>query len=393
MAQRSDSDEGWRLLAAPLIVDDRAIGLVCLESKDNRLDEERLEYVAAAATVGAWSVENARRRDVLERQNEALRREALGAVEIVGRSPAIEEVQKQIAKLSGSEAAILIVGEVGVGKELAARAMHARSERAGGPFLVVNCVSAETLWLERELARLAGRTITPMPGRRGLAELAEGGTLLLDEVSALSKPGQLMLLEILRGQESTRASGGGSPVRILASSRENLDARASGGRFNKELLTELAKLRLEVPALRRRREDIPVLATHFAEMHAARGIHPLEGVSPEAMETLLAYDWPGNVRELANTIERAAVLGEGPVVGIEDLPEEILQGGEEFDGYHGEVARFKISLILDALSQAQGSYARAAELLGINRTYLHRLIRNFGLKDEVAKIRERFDLS
>jgi transcriptional regulator with PAS, ATPase and Fis domain len=225
--------------------------------------------------------------------------------------------------------------------------------------------------------------------------MADRGTLFLDEVGELPAAFQSKLLRVLQEREFERV-GGNQPirvdVRILAATNRDLEIAISAGAFRMDLYYRLNVVSLEMPPLRDRREDIPMLARYFAAKHGKRVTRKLAGLDPEALARLEAYDWPGNVRELENAIERAIVLGTTELIIPEDLPEAVLDtpaAAEAGGTYHRTVREEKKRAILAALARAGGSFTEAAKLLGVHPNYLHRLVRNFGLKEEIQKATPR----
>jgi Nif-specific regulatory protein len=226
--------------------------------------------------------------------------------------------------------------------------------------------------------------------KRGRLEMADSGVVFLDEIGELALGLQVKLLRVLQEREFERV-GGTHPlkvdIRLIAATNSNLEEAVRNGSFRKDLYYRLAVLKITMPALRDRRDDIPMLARHFVQKHAKRcGAKP-RPISREALSCMVNYDWPGNVRELENAIERALVLGSSEVILPEDLPESLLERTPPPEmteaKYHAALKGLKKQLILDAVEQTQGSYAEAARLLGVHPNYLHRLIRNLELKESL----------
>jgi two-component system response regulator AtoC len=244
---------------------------------------------------------------------------------IVGTSEAMTEVLLQIGKVADSERNVCIYGESGTGKELVARAIHYSGRRAKGPLIVLDCAAAPDGLLESEIfGHVRGAFPSAGSDREGVFELADGGTLLLDEVGELSLPLQAKLFRVIESRELRRV-GGKQPiqvdVRIIAATNNDLRARVAAGTFREDLFYRLEVLVLTLPPLRERKEDIPSLVDHFIQQVNRRSQKRIRGLSPPALHLLLRYAWPGNVRELGNCIERAAVLADGDSLDIQDLPE------------------------------------------------------------------------
>jgi transcriptional regulator with GAF, ATPase, and Fis domain len=317
-------------------------------------------------------------------------RVVLQAHDMVGESPAMRLVYDRIRKLAPSDCTVLIDGETGTGKELAARAIHQNSRRARRPFVAINCAALTESLLESELfGHEKGAFTGAQALKKGRFEVADGGTVFLDEVGELAGPLQSKLLRALQHHEFERVGGTRTvrvDVRVIAATNRDLAADVSAGRFRQDLWYRLNVVNLTMPPLRDRRADIASLAAHFATKYG-RG-RPIE-VSPDAVQALMAHDWPGNVRELENAIERAVVLGSSDRITGEDLAGLFDEAPADADTaaapFHDGVRQMKRRLILDAIDRAGGNYAAAARLLGLNPTYLHRLLKNLQLKDGAAR--------
>ncbi len=335
--------------------------------------------------------------------NKALEREALreenwrlhGALEaeprpIIGRSPAIQDLLRTAKQAAASNATVLLRGESGTGTEILARAMHGWSPRREGPLVTVNCVALSEELLESELfGHEKGAFTGAHQRKRGKAELADGGTLFLDEVGDIRPPLQAKLLRLLQEHEFERV-GGTRPIRVdtrfLAATNADLEQAMRQGGFRQDLYYRLNVVSLSLPPLRARREDIEDLARHFAAKYCAELKRPPLAIAPAALALLQQYDWPGNIRELENAIERAVVLSTAAAIEPRDLPivpPVVEDEAEEAAGssYRTAVLNFKRDLLRSALQQADGNQTRAAEALGLQRTYLSRLLRDLGLRD------------
>jgi transcriptional regulator with GAF, ATPase, and Fis domain len=391
------------LLCVPLTVFEQVIGCIYLDSDTvcNRLQEEHLQLVAAIAGISAVALENARRLHWLEQENERLTVEISQERSLVGDGPRMQEVYQFLKRAAPTDSTVLIEGESGTGKELAARALHRNSPRAGKLFMAINCSAIPETLLESDLfGHERGAFTGAVSLKKGRLEVADGGVVFLDEIGELAPTLQVKLLRVLQEREFERV-GGTHPIkvdiRIIAATNCNLEQAVRDGRFRQDLYYRLAVLKITMPALRDRREDIPMLARHFVQKHAKRCKVKPRPISREALACMVNYDWPGNVRELENAIERALVLASSDVILPEDLPESLLERTPLPEmaeaSYHAAVKELKKRLILDAVEQTQGSYADAARILGVHPNYLHRLIRNLELKeilnDAIREIPER----
>jgi transcriptional regulator with GAF, ATPase, and Fis domain len=379
------------LLAAPLTGREGTLGVLYLDTRETgtRFDERHLELTTAAAGIAGAALANVRHLESLEEENRRIE----GALDagMVGASARIREIQRLLARIAATDSTVLLRGESGTGKEVAARALHRGSPRAGKPFVAVNCATLSETLLQSELFGHERGAFTGAVERKiGRIEAAQGGTLFLDEVGEIPATLQARLLRVLQEREFERV-GATRPikadVRVIAATNRDLEKGIRDGTFREDLFYRLNVIAVILPSLSERREDIPLLASHFAALFSRKLGRRVAGFTPEARACLLRYGWPGNVRELANAIERAVVLGEGELIHPEDLPETVLEtsapvesGGGPVGKYHATVNAFKQRLILDAIDQAGGNVTRAAELLDLNPTYLHRLIRNFDLK-------------
>jgi len=381
------------LLCVPLTVFQRVIGCIYLDSDSfaSRLDKEHLQLVTAVAGISAVALENARRLQWLEQENERLTAEVSQERSLVGESDRMKDIYQFLKRVAPTDSTVLIEGESGTGKELAARALHRNSPRASKPFVAINCAAIPETLLESELFGHERGAFTGAAAlKKGRLEVADSGVVFLDEIGELAPALQVKLLRVLQEREFERV-GGIHPIkvdiRLIAATNGNLEQAVRDGTFRRDLYYRLAVLRVTMPALRDRREDVPMLARHFVQKHAKRcRVKPLP-ISREALSCLQNYDWPGNVRELENAIERALVLGSSEMILPEDLPESLLErpAAPEMNEakYHVALKELKKQLIRDAVEQTQGSYADAARILGVHPNYLHRLIRNLELKESL----------
>jgi transcriptional regulator with PAS, ATPase and Fis domain len=289
---------------------------------------------------------------------------------MVGQSPMMRELRARIGRVAGTHFTVLIEGESGAGKELVAREIHQASPRRSGPFVAVNCAALVESLLEAELFGIEDRAATGVRGRRGKFELADHGTLFLDEVADLSAAAQAKLLRVLQDFAVERVGGQASrrvDTRIVAATNRDLRALADTGRFRADLYYRISGVEVVVPPLRERRPDVPLLVEHFAARHRRFRCLPFE---PRVIDALVAYDWPGNIRQLARVVERAIALSPGPIVTLDDLPQDIVEPYAEAvgpDAGHDQTLRGYCSryarLVLD---RCNGNKRRACRVLDIS---------------------------
>jgi len=314
-----------------------------------------------------------------------------GEAEIVGNSPAMQQVYKLIGQVAPTDSTVLIRGESGTGKELIARAIHAHSPRKQGRLVCVNCAAIPDTLLEAELfGHEKGAFTGAVARRRGRFELAHGGTIFLDEIGELSTAMQAKLLRVLQEKIIERLGSEQSiplDVRIIAATNRELERCVADGSFREDLYYRLNVVTLRVPSLRERPEDIPELADHLLGKLARQLRLHSAGLIPEAEKSLRERDWPGNVRELEHTLERALVLSRGAPIRPEHLTPDArsnaadpLAGLSLEEGMHALVARLERSLIGRALAEAEGNRTRAAEILKINRRLLYDKLREYGME-------------
>jgi Nif-specific regulatory protein len=376
------------VMCVPLILFDRKLGVLYLDSTlvRDQFNRDHLQLVTAIAGIAAVAIENARQFEWLETENERLLADVNIEHNMVGESAAMQRVYHFISKVAPTDATVLISGESGTGKELAARAIHRNSKRAQKTFMAVNCAALTESLLESELfGHEKGSFTGALAQKKGRLEIADGGTVFLDEVGELTPPLQVKLLRVLQERQFERVGGTVTinvDLRVIAATNKNLEEAIEVGQFRQDLYYRLNVVSVEMPALRERRDDIMLLANYFADKYGTRCNRKLKGFSMEARNCLIAYDWPGNVRELENTIERAIVLGTTEWILPEDLPEAVLET-KMTDGsmttYHAAVVQNKQQIITRALEEAKQNHIEAARLLGLHPNYLQRLIRNLNL--------------
>jgi DNA-binding NtrC family response regulator len=389
------SDDTGAVLAVPLYVSDRITGVIYMEATNPevRFDEGHLSFMTGVAAMAGIALENVRQFEWLQSENRRLQEDFNLNHTMVGDSPRMKDVYRTIAKVAPSDSTVLILGESGTGKELAARAIHSNSGRSEKPFVAINCAALTETLLESELfGHEKGAFTGAVTQKKGKLEIAEGGTVFLDEVAELSPTIQAKLLRVLQERQFERVGGTrsiGVNIRVVAATNKNFEQLISEGKFRLDLYYRLNVVSFRMPALRERRDDIPSLAQHFLGQGSKKSGRPIKGISPDAKRYLINHDWPGNVRELENAIERAIVLGTTENILPEDLPETIvekpLSPDVETTEYHLGVLNAKRRLILDAMHRAGGNYTNAARLLGLHPNNLHRLIRDLELKHALQK--------
>jgi two-component system, NtrC family, response regulator HydG len=317
-------------------------------------------------------------------------RERFDFQNIIGRSPAMQQVLETVAQVAPSEATVLITGESGTGKELFANAVHHNSHRNQGPLIKVNCAALTETLLESELFGHEKGAFTGAERRKeGCFVLAAGGSLFLDEVSEMPATMQVKLLRVLQEREITRVGGEQVitvDVRLIAATNKDLSRQVREGTFRQDLFYRLNVVGLQIPALRDRREDIPLLAHHFLETFAGQNQKVLKGFTPETMDRLIRYDWPGNVRELMNAVERGVVLCQGEVLDAGMLPllppeesQEAMASGKPVPaGDSLSLEAVEKITIINTLNATGGNKSEAARRLGITRKTLREKLKKYG---------------
>ncbi|MCW5959615.1 MAG: sigma-54-dependent Fis family transcriptional regulator [Pyrinomonadaceae bacterium] len=332
------------------------------------------------------TVRNAVRTGDLFRENRFLRRELdkhTGFSEMIGESPALQNVFRIIEKIADSNAAVLISGESGTGKELVARAIHLRSGRAEKAFLAVNCGALPESLLESELfGHVKGAFTGAASDKKGLFRSADGGTLLLDEIGEMPMPLQVKLLRALQEREVTPV-GASIPVtfdaRIIAATNKDLEYEIGENNFREDLYYRLNVIEIALPPLRSRREDIPLLTKHFLSKFAREHNSIEKPIEPEALNALVAYDWNGNIRELQNSLERAFLLS-GDQISASDLPPKITNNGpspSSSNSLQPTLEELEQRYILETLSAVENDKASAAKILGIDVSTLYRKLKRY----------------
>ncbi len=334
----------------------------------------------------------------LSQENEMLRAEAAAVYErseIIGQSEAMKRVFGLVSKVARTDSTIHIFGESGTGKELFARSIHQSSPRKDGPFVKVNCSALAESLLESELFGHEKGSFTGAHKQKlGRFELADGGTIFLDEIGDISPLIQLKLLRVLQERQLERVGGEETikvDVRVVTATNKDLKAEVEAGRFREDLFYRLHIIPIDLPPLRERKEDIPELVDHFVSKLAGRTRSSVKGVSAEAMAAMQVYDWPGNVRELENVMEHAMVFAEGSLVRLDNLPPVVsgIQAGESLKIPDGDkslpdiLEELEHQLILRAFRKAEGVKTETARLLGIKASALYYKLEKYNITDDV----------
>ena len=381
-------DAAQQTIVAPLYVHGRLRGILGLrfQGQSGPALAIHRETVAAAATLASAALESIHEVERLRVENAILQERSGVEVLIAGSSPGMRRLLEMVARVAPLDTSVLLLGESGTGKEVIARRIHRHSRRAEQPFVAINCAAITDTLLESELfGHEKGAFTGAVAQKKGKLEVAEGGTVFLDEIGELALPLQAKMLRVLQQREFERVGGTHTlrlDVRIIAATNRDLSGEARKGAFREDLYHRLNVVALRTPPLRERREDIPELARHFLALSSARCHRRVSAVSPEAERYLLQYDWPGNVRELENAIERAVVLGNSDTIEPEDLPETVLgftAPATEADPLNAA----KRDAILRAWADAGGDYKAAAGTLGVHPNSLLRMIRILGIRSQL----------
>lgn len=379
------------IACAPMKIGSEIIGVVEIidKAEGGQFQETDLRILMEFADLAAQGIGNARQVLQVRRENKDLREELGIKYRIVGESRAIQKVIADAHKVADSDATTLILGESGTGKELLARLIHRAGPRKNKAMVVLNCAALPESLLEDELFGHEKGAFTGAVSRKnGKFELADGGTIFLDEIGEMTPGMQAKLLRVLQEGMFYRV-GGNNPVfvnvRVISATNRNIDQDVTEGKFREDLYYRLNVVRIEMPPLRDRREDILSISEHYLSIFKQdRGLPQLT-ISKNALEKMLAYDWPGNVRELRNALERAVVMGNRREVLPEDLP--ILLAKTDYPGMqvgltlNEALNRFKKEFIKLNLDHTSGNRSKAAKVMGIQRTYLSRLLSKYKLQD------------
>jgi two-component system nitrogen regulation response regulator NtrX len=338
------------------------------------------------------TVNNALLFSKLEQENRALRQEIQRKYEIVGNSPEIQQLKEQIKIVAPTNGWVLINGENGTGKELVARGIHALSLRADRPFVEVNCAAIPEELIESELfGHEKGSFTGALTKKRGKFDLSNGGTIFLDEIADMSLKTQAKILRILQEQKFERVGGTEMiyvDVRVIAATNRDLKEEIQKTKFREDLYYRLNVIPIVVPPLRDRKTDIPLLVEHFIAEFCLDNNKELKKISPEAMSLLVAYSWPGNVRELKNIVERMVIMTRGAVIEAKDVPDPIQEQHKapmefsffEFGLLKDARREFEKRFIMKKLMENDENISKTAEVIGIERSNLHRKINSYGIE-------------
>jgi two-component system, NtrC family, response regulator len=316
-----------------------------------------------------------------------------GPHQLVGRSRPMREVLQMVSRVAPSKSTVLVTGESGTGKELIAKAIHYSSPRKDAPFISVNCMSLSPGVLESEIFGHEKGSFTGATAmKKGRFELAHGGTLFLDEIGELSSDFQVKLLRVLQEKAFERVGGSRTidvDIRLVVATNKDLKAEVEQGNFREDLYYRLNVVNVNLPPLRERREDIPVLVAHFMQKLSTGEDKAVRKFAPEALEYLTAYEWPGNVRQLENIVERCMVLAAKDVIGVEDLPSEIKDEEAQFKSavdllpirleLAGTLEKIEAALIRRALVKSGFVQVKAAELLNISKSLLQYKLKKYNI--------------
>ncbi len=335
-------------------------------------------------------VKNALQGKILAEQNRELQQKLLKSQspdEMIGKSDSLNQVRQMVSKAAPTKASVLITGESGVGKELVAHAIHEQSERNEKPFIVVHCAALSETLIESELFGYEKGAFTGAEAiHKGRFELADGGTIFLDEIGEVNLATQVKLLRVLQEHKFERVGGEKSvevDVRVVAATNRNLEDEVKAGRFREDLFYRLNVVRIEMPSLRERMDDIPLLMHSFLREFNIENKKNIKGFDKASKSAMIKYSWPGNIRELKNAVESAVVMCTGDEIKIEDLPRALRSQGEE------KVINIPIGITMDEaekiiiqenLAANKGNKSKTADILGIGRKTLHRKLEELNIE-------------
>ena len=393
--QRTTDEPPFELIAAPMLWQQKTLGMVVLADKETRegrapFSDGDSRFLLSMASMVATAVATARRVATIERDRQRLADENRALRDVarregfIGESPEVEEMLELVRRAAPTGVNVMVRGESGVGKERVAQLLHSFSDRASGPFVPLNCAALPETLLESELFGIEEGVATGVQHRHGKIELANGGTLFLDEVGDLSLALQAKLLRVVQEREFERLGGRERipvDIHLVTATHQNLEEMVERGEFRQDLFYRLRVVVVDVPPLRDRRSDIPLLARHFLELYGERFGRPGLLLSQEALAALMSHPFPGNVRELENAIQAAIALAPGETITSDDLRLDI-EGGHETPTPGllslNEVERRHIESVMQAV---EGNRQEAARILGIDRTTLYRKLQRFAAHD------------
>ena len=381
------------IACVPMHLNNKVIGVIEFMNKidGSTFQNKDLELLTVFADLAAVAIGNAKKFQTVEKENQGLREELAPKHQIIGKSKEIQKVLSEALQVADSMASTLILGESGTGKELLARLIHQGSPRKSRHLLTLNCAALPESLLEAELFGYEKGAFTGAAAQKiGKFELADESTIFLDEIAEMSQQMQAKLLRVLQDGIFYRV-GGTTPItvdiRVIAATNKNITDAVKKGLFREDLYYRLNVVEIYMPPLRQRKEDIPLLAKHFVQLfQKEKGYTNIE-ITKDALDKMIAYDWPGNVRELQNALERAVVMGNGKELRPEDLPmlysvEATMSDIQVGLSLQEAVDEFKKKFIRLNLKHTSGNQSKAAKVMGIQRTYLSRLISKYGLKKD-----------
>jgi Nif-specific regulatory protein len=378
------------IACVPLGFDESIIGAIYMDNRSNagRFDEANLDFLKAFARQAAIAVKNAQLYEDLQQENKELREHVYNRSlfpEMIGQSTKINDLLETINNIADSEATVLIEGESGTGKELVAKAIHEHSRRSKKPFIPIFCGSLSESLLESELfGHKKGAFTGATENKAGLFEEAHGGSLFLDEIGEISTAMQVKLLRVLQEGETKRVGDNRIQkvdVRIIAATNKNITDLAKNGEFREDLYYRLNVIKITMPALRERKEDIPLLAAHFLKLYSEKNKKYLKGIDAKAQRQLSRHKWPGNIRELENTIERAVILARDQYITEADL--QLSASAEESVTETGvSLKEFQKNYVLRTLRAYNGNRTKCAEELKVSRRWLQYQLKDWGIEDE-----------
>jgi len=388
------------ILCVPMVFRGKLIGVINLLNKKEKTDftpgDQKLMCIVASQVasflVNAMSFEHVKEtNEILQKQANNLQLEVgarYGFNGIIGNSERIKDILKELEPIAHSPASVLISGETGSGKELIAKTIHYNSDRKDQPFVDINSAAIPEALVESEFFGIEQGAATGVAKRIGLFEQANGGTLFIDEIGDMSLASQAKILRALEERKIRRVGSNFNinvDIRIIAATNKDLKTEIANKMFREDLYYRLGVFEIELPSLRERREDIPLLLNYFTQKHANQMGKKIDKFSLDAEDILFNHDWPGNIRELANVVERAVILAKEPVIHVEQLPRDFR--GEfdlrdtKFESYEEATINFKRRLILKSLQESNNNKAEAARNLKLNRAYFFRLLKQLGINE------------
>lgn len=377
------------IACVPMEMDGEIIGVVEIIDKEDgsSIREEDMNSLTVFAHLASLAISNARKFDQFKKENRTLKEELETKYQIIGESPVLQKVISDALKVANSKTTTLLVGESGTGKELLARLIHRAGPRKDKPMIILNCAALPETLLEAELfGHEKGAFTGALTRKMGKFELADDGTIFLDEIGEMTPGMQAKMLRVLQEGLFYRV-GGNTPisvdVRVISATNKNIGQEVSEGRFREDLYYRLNVVRIKLPSLRERKEDIPLLASYFLEEFTQETTSRTMKISDQALKKMIEYDWPGNVRELRNAMERAVVMGNGHEILPGDLPisstKNTLSGMTVGFTLKRALDEFKREFVTLNLESTGGNRSKAAKVMGIQRTYLSRLISKYNI--------------